>query len=642
MSVRAFFALDTLDTLLALCAFSSVSYSKDCSVTVSKCNCISIDKSYGISLRDRRNTVTSITLNAFSGFSAIYAVNVPSAVLNGNDGGVSVFTLFALDTLNTLFTLCASSSVSNSEGCSITIRKGNRVNINKSYGACFGYRGNTVTGITLDSLSGFATIYAVDIPSAVLNGDNRGVSIFTLFTLDTLNTLFTLCASSSVSYGKGRGVTIGECNCVGINKSFGFCFCDRRNTVTSITLDSLSGFATIYAVDIPSAVLNGDNRSVSVRALFALDTLNTLRSGSSVSYSKCCTTTVCVSYGVSIYQAFGFSFLDLFNTVSSNTYGRLTSIYTINVPSAVLYSNNGCMSVLTGNALNALLALCSISTIGHGKCSSFAIGESNCVGVNKSYGISFSNRGNAITCIALDTFSGFTAIYTINVPLAVLNGDNRSVSVRTFFTLDTLNTLCALCSGSTVGYGKGSGIAISERYRISINKSFGFGLCDRRNAVTSITLNALSRFTSINTINVPSSVFNSDNGGMSVLAGNALNALNTLFALYSGSTIGYRKGRGIAISECNRISINKSFGLGLGNRRNAISGITFNTLCSRFICIYTINIPISILNGNNGTMSIFTLFTLDSLNALCTVRYGKCCRCTVSIGNGISVNQTLC
>ena len=218
------------------------------------------------------------------------------------------------------------------------------------------------------------------------------------------------------------------------------------------------------------------------------------------------------------------------------------------------------MSIFTGNTLdtlNTLFALCSGSTIGYSKGCCIAIGESNRVGVNKSYGISFSNRGNAITCIALDTFSGFTAIYTINVPLAVLNGDNRSVSVRTFFTLDTLNTLCALCSGSTVGYGKGSGIAISERYRISINKSFGFGLCDRRNAVTSITFDSLGRFAGVYAVDIPSAILDSNDGSVSILTLFTLDTLNTLFTV---STICHSECGGCAISEDYGISIHQSFG----------------------------------------------------------------------------------
>ena len=218
---------NALNTLFTLCTISSIGHCKSCSITVSERNRISINKSYGACFCYRRNTVTSIALNAFCGFSTINAVDVPSAVLNGNDGSVSVFTLFTLETLNTLLTLCACCTVGYSKSRGITIGKRNSIGINKSFGLCFSNRGNTITGITLNAFCGFSTINAIYIPLAILNGYNWCVSIFAFFTLNTLNSLLTLCARCAISYNKGCSITVGKRNCVGINKTFGLCLGNR-------------------------------------------------------------------------------------------------------------------------------------------------------------------------------------------------------------------------------------------------------------------------------------------------------------------------------------------------------------------------------------------------------------------------------
>ena len=238
---------------------------------------------------------------------------------------MSIFALFALDTLNTLLTLCTISSVSNSKGCSITISKGNRVNINKTYSACFGYRRNTVTSFTLNAFGRFTTICAVDVPSAVLNGNDGSVSVFAFFTLDTLNTLLALCTCRTVCYSKGGFITVRKRNCVSVNKSFGLCFFNRGDTITGIALNTFtSNLVCIYPVNVPISILNGDNRAVSISSFFTLDTLNTLYT---VSHNKGCCSTISKGNSVSISQSICICFDDRLNTRTGFALSTLLTLW---------------------------------------------------------------------------------------------------------------------------------------------------------------------------------------------------------------------------------------------------------------------------------------------------------------------------
>ena len=380
---------------------------------------------------------------------------------------------------------------------------------------------------------------------------------------------------------------------------------------------------------------------MSILTFFTLDTLNTLCSGRSISYGKCCGAAICVGDSVGIYQTFGFSFLDLFNTVSNSAFGRFASINTINVPSSIFYSDNGCMSVLTGNALNTLFTLCTISSIGHCKGCSVTISERNRISINKFFGLGLRNRGNTITSITLNTFCGLTAVYTINVPIAVLNGNDGSVSVFTLFTLDTLNTLLTLCACCTVGYGESRGITIGKRNSIGINKSFGLCFSNRGNTITSITLNAFCGFSTIYAIYIPLTILNGDYRSVSVFTFFTLDTLNTLLTLCAYRTIGYSKCCGVAICVSDCICINQTFGVGFFDLLNSVTSITLDAF-GRFTSIYTINVPSSVFNGNYGSFAILAGNTLDTLFSLCaisTVRYGKSSCFAISESNCVSINK---
>ena len=120
-----------------------------------------------------------------------------------------------------------SHSIGYCKACDITIGKGNCISINKSFGLGLYNGRNTVTSFTLYTFCKNSSIYTVNIPFAILNSNNRSVTISTLFTLDTLNTLLTLCTICSISNSKGSGFTVCKCNCIGINEAFCICFCDR-------------------------------------------------------------------------------------------------------------------------------------------------------------------------------------------------------------------------------------------------------------------------------------------------------------------------------------------------------------------------------------------------------------------------------
>ena len=128
---------------------------------------------------------------------------------------------------------------------------------------------------------------------------------------------------------------------------------------------------------------------------------------------------------------------------------------------------------------------------------------------------------------------------------------------------------------------------------------------------------------------------------MSVFTLFTLDTLNTLFTLSTLSTVSYCEGCGCTICECDCVCVNKSFCSCLFDRGNTVTCFTLKTLRG-LCCIYTVNIPVTILNCDYRTMSVFTLFTLDTLNTLSTIGYCECCCCSICVCDCICVNKSFC
>ena len=146
---------------------------------------------------------------------------------------------------------------------------------------------------------------------------------------------------------------------------------------------------------------------------------------------------------------------------------------------------------MTVSAIFAIYALDALCTIGYCKCCFVAVGKCDCICIYKPYRVSFCNRRNTISGVTVDTFCGYTTIYAVDVPSAVLNSNDRSVPVIALFALDALNALLTLCTVSTIGYGKCSCVAVAIGDRISIYQTLCRSFDNGLNSGSRIALNTL-------------------------------------------------------------------------------------------------------------------------------------------------------
>ena len=238
------------------------------------------------------------------------------------------------------------------------------------------------------------------------------------------------------------------------------------------------------------------------------------------------------------------------------------------------------MTVLAWYTLDALDTVCavlSIFTIGYSKGCGSTICESDCVCIYQTFGRSLFDGAYAVTSFTLNSFGKNVSIYSINIPISILDCNYRCMTIFTWFTLNTLDTLGTVLTIFTIGYSKGCGSTICESDCVCIYQTFGRSLFDGAYAVTSFTLNSFGKNISIYTVNVPITVLNCNNWGVAIFTWYTLNTLDTLGAVLTIFTIGYSKGCGCAISKCNCICIYQTFGKSLFDRANAVTGFTLNT-----------------------------------------------------------------
>ena len=122
------------------------------------------------------------------------------------------------------------------------------------------------------------------------------------------------------------------------------------------------------------------------------------------------------------------------------------------------------MTISAGITLNTLNTL---RTIGYGKGCGSSVGKCNRISIYKTFRAGLCNRSNTVTCVTLDALCCLVGVYTVNVPIAALNCDNRSMTISAGITLNTLNTLC------TIGYGEIVGRTIIIGNSVCIYKTFG-------------------------------------------------------------------------------------------------------------------------------------------------------------------------
>ena len=240
-----------------------------------------------------------------------------------------------------------------------------------------------------------------------------------------------------------------------------------------------------------------------------------------------------------------------------DTFCFYIGIYTIDMPITVLDCDCWSVTVLTRNTLDTLLTLC---TIGYCKCGCCTIGVCNCVSIYKTFGICFLNRSDTVTSFALETFCKYVCIYSINIPISILDSNNWSVTIFTWFALNTLDTLCAVLSIFTIGYCKCGSCAISESDCICIYKTYCICFLNGSNSITSLTLNSFGKYVCVYSINIPVSILDCNYWSMTINTWYTLNTLDTLCTVLSIFTIGYCKCGCSTICESDCVCIYQSFG----------------------------------------------------------------------------------
>ena len=121
---------------------------------------------------------------------------------------------------------------------------------------------------------------------------------------------------------------------------------------------------------------------VTLNALNTLYSLNALSTIRAIGNDEGGSASVCESYRVCIYESYCISLCNSGYAVtrcSRNALRRLSGVYSVYIPIAVLYSYNRSMPVVTLNALNtldSLNALSAIRAIGNGE----GGGASVCIG----------------------------------------------------------------------------------------------------------------------------------------------------------------------------------------------------------------------------------------------------------------------
>ena len=365
------------------------------------------------------------------------------------------------------------------------------------------------------------------------------LSIFAVNTIFSVGTVLTVLAVSSFGFYIGVGITnppisVLDVGSLTVSTVLTILTIFAINTVfavgTVLTVFAVRTFSLYIGIGItdpPIAVF--DVGSLTIRTIFtvlAIFAVNAVFAVGSV-----CTLSLHVSVGITNPPIAVFD-------VRSFTICSILAIFAIN-------------AILTIGAVNAVLTVVSVCAVRNGKCGSCAICERDGISIHKPIRIGLCDRGNTVAGITLNTLSnGFIGIYTIDVPIPILNSNDGAMSVFTGYTLNTLDALRAVC------YGKGRSRTIGICNCISINQSFGRSFCNIGNSVSCCTANTGSRLISINTVDIPISVLNSDDGSMSILAFHALDALNTLFTI---STVGNGECGCFTIRESNGIDIYQAF-----------------------------------------------------------------------------------